>query len=124
MFADLAVLVCNVFIIFCQSLQLMLTRMLQLLPSVCKQMPISFRNALFGILNPKRNIINWLHDLFTLGSLASRAVLRWWQNATCDIVENLVQSGCLSSALKDIIIDLLKPGISSSLLFGLLRIVG
>lgn len=94
----------------------MLTRMLQLLPSVCKHMPISFWNGLLGILNPKRNNINWFYDLITLGSLASRAVLRWWQNATCDIVDNLVQSGYLPPALKGVIDDLLKPGINSFLL--------
>ncbi|KAG0553297.1 hypothetical protein KC19_12G000100 [Ceratodon purpureus] len=90
--------------------ELMLTRMFQLLPSVCKHMPISFRNALFGILNPKRNNVNWFHDLFALGILASKAVLRWWQNATFNVVENLVQSGGLSSALKDIISAFLMPG--------------
>lgn len=101
----------------------MLTRMFQLLPSVCKHMPISFRNALFGILNPKRNNVNWFHDLFALGILASKAVLRWWQNATFNVVENLVQSGGLSSALKDIISAFLMPGNNSSLLFRLRHIV-
>ena len=103
----------------------MLTRMLQLLPLVCKHMPISVWNELFGIFNPKRNNLNWFHDLFALGSLASRAALRWWQNAICDIVDNLEQIGCLSSPLKDIIGDRLKPGISisSSLLYRLLHIV-
>ena len=100
----------------------MLIPMLQLLPFVCKHMPISVWNELLGILNPKRNNLNWFHDL---GSLASRAVLRWWQNAICDIVDNLVQAGCLSSLLKDIIGDRFKRGISisSSLLYRLLRIV-
>lgn len=93
----------------------MLTRMLQLLPAVCKYMPKSFQNALFGISDHKRNSINWFHDLLALGSLASKAVLRWWQNAACDIVDNLVQSGSLSEALNAIISDLLKPGTSSIL---------
>lgn len=94
----------------------MLTRMLQLLPSECKHMPKTFQNALFGITNPKKNSMNWFHDFLALGSLASRAVLRWWQNAACEIVVNLVQSGSLSAALRDTITDLLKSGISSVLL--------
>nr|XP_024386396.1 uncharacterized protein LOC112287553 isoform X3 [Physcomitrium patens]XP_024386398.1 uncharacterized protein LOC112287553 isoform X3 [Physcomitrium patens] len=89
--------------------ELMLTRMLQLLPFVCKHIPMAFRNALFGNLHPSRNSMNWFHEFLALGGLASRAVLRWWQNAACAIVDNLVQSGSLSSSLKDIISDFLKP---------------
>lgn len=110
----LSMLLYKSFVPFGRLLQLMLTRMLQLLPFVCKHIPMAFRNALFGNLHPSRNSMNWFHEFLALGGLASRAVLRWWQNAACAIVDNLVQSGSLSSSLKDIISDFLKPGIKSS----------
>ena len=91
----------------------MFTRTLQLLPLVCKHVPTSLWNLMFGTPSTsEESATQWFQDLVALGSNSSRAVLRWWQDAILVIIEDLTHSKIsISSTLKQVVALLLRPGI-------------
>lgn len=99
-------------IVFYLWVQLMFTRTLQLLPLVCKHVPTSLWNLMFGTPSTsEESATQWFQDLVALGSNSSRAVLRWWQDAILVIIEDLTHSEIsISSALKQVVALLLRPG--------------
>ncbi|KAL3682269.1 hypothetical protein R1sor_000291 [Riccia sorocarpa] len=94
------------------------TRMLQLLPLVCRHLDPAHKKKIFTVPRTKQcstlegsTELTWFQALVRWGDLASAIIQRWWKEAIVSILEDLKETELVStSAVADIIVEFRKPG--------------
>lgn len=96
------------------------TRMLQLLPLVCRHLDPAHKKRVFTVPSLKQcssaeesSDLTWFQALVRWGDLASAIIQRWWKEAVVSILEDLRKTQLVSSSIvEDVIVEFRKPGFS------------
>ncbi|KAG6555775.1 hypothetical protein Mapa_003016 [Marchantia paleacea] len=96
------------------------TRMLQLLPLVCRHLDPAHKKRVFTVPSLKQcssadesSDLTWFQALVRWGDLASAIIQRWWKEAVVSILEDLKKTQLVSSSIvEDVIVEFRKPGFS------------